>query len=232
MARKRLKTKRFSSYIKKNWQQATIWLLGVIVVILLTKTCDSIWPNAPVVIKEHTDTVKVIHSINPLPADSDSIIRKQMEQQWMNIELLNKYEKQIISKRKSMDVDACKMVLINPYPNRKGYTVKNASSFCLIEPRQNKPFIDIVYTFLREDYVDLIYTLCVEMSQNDVRDGKECVIFDQNYEPQRGKSELLIRVVDDLAPGDYTIEAGFILKEDSHNEFPTFYRQKFEFKKR
>lgn len=231
MARKQSKTKRIRSYIKKNWLQAIIWLFGVLVVILLTKTCDSIWPDTPVVIKEYTDTVKVIHSINPLPADYDSIMRKQLEQQLMNIELLNLCENKIVSKRKSISVDACRMVLGNPYPNRRGYTVKNTSSFCLIELRHNKPFIDIVYTFLRDDYVDLINTLCVEISRKDVRDGKEIVVFDQNYEPKKGKGELLIRVVDDLSSGDYTIEAGFILKKNRLDLYPTFYRQKFELKK-
>lgn len=33
--------------------------------------CDRIWPDPPVVVKEQTDTVKVIHAMSPFPADSE-----------------------------------------------------------------------------------------------------------------------------------------------------------------
>lgn len=79
MARKQSKTKKCISFIKKNWPKASIWLFGAIVGLLLTKACNMIWPDAPVVVKEHTDTVKVIHSINPFPSDSDSIMMTQIE---------------------------------------------------------------------------------------------------------------------------------------------------------
>jgi hypothetical protein len=231
MARKLSKRKRLRSYIKKNWQQTIIWLVGVIVVILLTKTCDSIWPDTPVVIKEYVDSVKVLHSINLMSADSDSVMKKQLEQQLMNIELLNKYEKQIASKRKAVSIDACRMVLGNPYPNSKGYTIKSASSFCLIELKHNKPFVDIVYTFIREDYVDLVNTLCVKITRKDNGDGGNIIVSDMNYEPHKGNNGIVVRMVNDFPPGQYTIEAGFILKVNRLDKYPAFYRQAFIFKK-
>lgn len=231
MARKQSKIKKCISYIKKNWPKASIWLFGAIVGLLLTKACNMIWPDAPVVVKEHTDTVKVIHSINPLPNDSDSIMMKQIEHQLMTIELLDKYEKQIKGRSKAIGGESCKMILGNPYRNCRGYTVKSSSSFCLIDLKQNSPFIDVVYSFLHDEYPEMINTLGVKISSKDIKSGRDYYVLDQNYEPQRGKKKMLVRIVDDMPSAEYVVEAGFILKEDSLNKFPPFYRQTFVIKK-
>lgn len=232
MAKKQSKIKRLRLYVKKNWQQATIWLLGAIVVILLTKTCNSIWPDAPVVvIKEYTDTLKVIHSVNPLPMDSDSILRKQLEQQLMNIELMKKYEEQITKNQVVAKDNSCKIIVGNPYPNSRGYTTQNASSYCFIELNTNGPFIDIYYDFLREDYIDMVNTLGVKISRKDSEDGRNIIVSDMNYEVHKGNKKILVRMVNDFSPGEYTIEAGFILKENRLDKYPAFYRRQFKLKK-
>lgn len=233
MVRKRAKSKKekFIIYLSKNWQNVLIWLLSVIVVLLLTKTCDRIWPDTPVVVKEYADTVKVVHTISPLPNDSDSAMRRRLEQQLMNIELLNKYDALIASKNSSIKVNACKAIVGNPYPKSSGYSKKSASSFCYIEMRRSGPFIDLVYSFFREDYVETINTLSVIISQRNVEEGKTFIVFSQDYEPQKGKNELIVRLVDDLPSGNLTLEAGFIFKEDRQNQYPSFYCQTFTFKK-
>lgn len=233
MAKKKEKSKKdkILSFLKKNWQNAAFSLIGIIVGLFLTKTCNAIWPDTPVIVKEHTDTVNVIHSMDPLQVDSDSIIRKQLEQQLMNIELLNKYEEKITGRREAAMANACKIIVNNPYPNSSGYSMKNASSFCYIEMSNNGPFIDITYSFFREDYVDLINTLCVKISQKDDVDGKDCIISDINYEPQNGKNSMLVRIVNDLPSEEYMIEAGFIMKSDRLEKYPSFYRKTFSLKK-
>jgi hypothetical protein len=234
MARKKGKSKKkdkIISFLKNNWQKAAFSLVGAIATLILAKACNVIWPDTPVVVKEHTDTVKVIHSMDPLQVDSDSIIRKQLEQQLMNIELLNKYEEKVIGRREAAMANACKIIVNNPYPNSRGYSMKSASSFCFIEMLPNGPFIDINYSFFREDYVDLINTLCVKISKKDNVDGKDWIISDMNYEPQKGKNSLLVRIVNDLPSGDYLIEAGFVLKDDRSEKYPSFYRQSFPLKK-
>ena len=199
--------------------------------LMLAKACDRIMPDTPVLVKEHTDTVKVIHAISSFPADSDSILKKQIEQQLMSIELLNKYEKQIKRRIRDNSVEPCKIILGNPYPNSSGYSIKDASSFSLIELRPNGPVIDIIYSFIREDYVELINTLGVEISQKNEKDGKVWILYNQNFEPQVNKKDMLVRIINDLPPGKYTIEAGFVLKEEMQNKYPSFYRQSFTFKK-
>ena len=231
MARKLSKIKRLRSYFKKNWQKAAYSLLGMIVGLLLTKACNAIWPDTPIVVKEHTDTVNVIHSMAPLQVDSDSIIRKQIEHQLMNIELLNKYEEQITGKREAAKAHACKIVVGNPYPNSRGYSTQSASSYCFIELDTNGPFLDITYDFFRDDYIDLVNTLCVKIFRKNNEDGSDYVVLDVNYEPQKVKNGLLVRMVNDFLSGEYTIEAGFILKENRQDKYPEFYRQTFAFKK-
>lgn len=231
MVKKKTKKEKVVSYIRKNWGKAMTWLSGLIIGLLLNKACDRIWPDTPVVVKEHTDTVRVIHAMSPFPADSDSILKKQIEQQLMNIELLNKYEKQIKSRIKDNSVEACKIILGNPYPNSNGYAIKDASSFCLIELKHNGPVVDVIYSFIRSDYVELINTLGVKISHKNETDGKACVDYDQNFAPQKDKKDMLVRIIDDLSPGEYEIEAGFVLKEDKDKKYPAFNRQKFVYRK-
>jgi hypothetical protein len=231
MARRQSKKKKLKIYVKKNWPKAVSWLIGAIMGLVLAKACNMIWPDSPVIVKEQTDTVKFVHSISPLPEEPDSNMRKHIEQQLMNIDLLNKYEKQIKKRIQDNSIEPCKMVLGNPYPKSKGYTTKSSSSFCLIELRRNGPIIDIVFSFIRQDYADLINTLGVKISKKNSKDGYSYAVLDQNYEPQLGKKDMLVRMVDDIPSGEYTIEAGFILKEDRLNQYPAFYRQTFNFKK-
>lgn len=231
MARKQSKTKRFRSYIKKNWQKAVFWLLGLIVGLILTKACNAIWPDTPVVVKEYNDTVNVIHIMNSFQVDSDSIIRKQIEHQLMNNELLKMYEQQITGKREAAKADACKIIGGKPYPNSRGYSTQSASSYCFIELNTNGPFLDITYDFFRDDYIDMVNTLGVKISRKDREDGRNYFVLDMNYEPHKGKNGLLVRMVNDFPHGEYNIEAGFILKENKLDKYPTFYRQIFELKK-
>jgi len=109
--------------------------------------------------------------------------------------------------------------------------VENVSSLCLIEMRNNGPVIDLIFSFIREDYVELINTIEVKISKMNEKEDKEYVLLDCHYEPQYDKKDMLVRIVDDLSPDNYTIDAGFVLKEDKMKKYPTFYRQTFRLKK-
>lgn len=228
---KRAKKKKFVRYLKKNWSRAAIWLLGVIVGLMFTKACNWLIPDNPVVVKEYADTVRVVHSMGSIPADSDSIIRNQIERNIRDMELLSKYEEQKAKHHKILKngANACRIIVGNPYPNSRGYTVDKANTFCLIELKHNSPFIDILFHFLREEDVNLLNTLCVKIYKEDKKEKSNYLILDQNYEHQKGKEEQLIRIVDDFSSGKYTIDAGFMLKDDREKEYPTFYRKTFSF---
>ena len=51
------------------------------------------------------------------------------------------------------------------------------------------------------------------------------------YEPNKGNNGCIVRMVNDFPAGLYTIEAGFILKENRQDKYPAFYRKNFIFKK-
>lgn len=40
-----------------------------------------------------------------------------------------------------------------------------------------------------------------------------------------------MRIIDNLPPGEYEVEAGFVLKEEMQKKFPSFNRQKFVLRK-
>lgn len=223
---------KFTDYIKDKWKDAVIWLLGSIILLLLTKTCDSIWPSSPIIVKDYSDTVRIVHTVAPLPEENDSVFGRLIEQQLKNIELLNRYEEIVTNKREHLEVEPCKMIVGNPDPSSSGYAVKSSSSYCFLQLSNNAPFIDINYSFVRTDYSSLISTLRVEITKMDEKSERIYCVFDQYYEPQINKQEMLIRIVDDLSPGDYTIEAGFYLKNDVNEKYPSFYRHCFSYKKK
>ena len=45
--------------IKKNIVKATIFITGVIVTLLITKACDRIIPDSPVIVEKVPDTIKI-----------------------------------------------------------------------------------------------------------------------------------------------------------------------------
>ena len=83
---------KFLVFLKNNWQEAGKWLIAAVFGLILGKACDRIWPEDPVVVKEVTDTIKIIHAISPLPRETDSLMKEQIQQQLLNIKLLNEYD--------------------------------------------------------------------------------------------------------------------------------------------
>lgn len=89
---------KFLVFLKNNWQEAGKWLIAAVFGLILGKACDRIWPEDPVVVKEVTDTIKIIHAISPLPRETDSLMKEQIQQQLLNIKLLNEYDSYIKQK--------------------------------------------------------------------------------------------------------------------------------------
>ena len=76
---------------------------------------------------------------------------------------------------------------------------------------------------------DSIMTLAVAKALMETED-KNGNLHDQNYSPKKSGQQL-IRIVDDFPPGDYTIEAGFILKDDKDVKYPCYYSKSFSFRR-
>lgn len=218
------------SIIRDNWKDAGKWFLCAVIGLLLGKSCNAIWPEEPVVVKEVSDTVKLVHSLSPLPNETDSFITERLEQQLLNIELLDKYDSYIAKKQVQGFPAPCKIILGNPYSNSKGYTLKSSSPFCYIEVTREKPFIDITYHFIRDDYVNMINTLGIKIYKKKTGDGR-MLVLDQNYEPVND-GPVYIRIVDEYSTDEYStdeymLDAGFILIEDKTAQYPCYYSQSF-----
>ena len=213
-------------FLKNNWQEAGKWLIAAVCGLVLGKACDRIWPEEPVVVKEITDTIKIIHAISPLPDETDSLMKEQIQQQLLNIKLLNEYDSYLKQKKASVSDIPCKLVFGNPYPNSKGYVQKNSSALCQISLKQDREYIEITYEYLHPDYAELVNTLGVKVCKVDKVKGTRYYIMDQNYEPQKG-DRMLIKIINSYGAGDYVLDAGFILKEDKLKEYPVFYSRSF-----
>ena len=217
---------KFLVFLKNNWQEAGKWLIAAVFGLILGKACDRIWPEDPVVVKEVTDTIKIIHAISPLPRETDSLMKEQIQQQLLNIKLLNEYDSYIKQNKSSVSDIPCKLVFGNPYPYSKGYVQKNSSALCQISLKQDREYIEITFEYLHPDYAGLVNTLGVKVCKIDKVKGTRNYVMDQNFEPQKGE-RMFIKIINSYGAGDYVIDAGFILKEDKLKEYPVFYSRSF-----
>src|SRR3989339_1881329 len=226
--------KKILLFIKKNIWKATTFVLGGIVIILLTKTADTILPsNGPVIVKELTDTLKVIHNYDLLNlSDSDSLdllLKKKRNQ----ISQLNIYEKELNDyldrvKNKENAFDVPNKILINSFQKfgKKGYVQSSSAAYFNSKgPKfvENNSLIDLKINFFSDELIDEI--LYIRLIIYKKRDGKYSeYVFDEIYEPRKGIN--LIRIGNNLSKGDYEFQYGFVLKKDKDNDYPQFYLDK------
>lgn len=213
-------------FFKNNWQKACKWLIAAVFGLILGKACDRIWPEDPIVVKEITDTIKIIHTVSPLPRETDSLMKEQIQQQLLNIKLLNEYDSYIKQKKSSVSDIPCKLVFGNPYPNSKGYVPQNSSALCQISLKQDSKYIEITFEYLHPDYAELVNTLGVKVFKIDKVNGTKLYVMDNNFEPQK-EDRMQIKIINSYGTGDYVLDAGFTLKEDKLKEYPVFYYHSF-----
>lgn len=210
--------------MKSYFLKASIFILGVIVTVVITKTTDIIIPNQSVVIKQITDTINIVHKYNlPENLDEDSV-RISLEAKFKNLELLNKYEAKINENIKKSKIVSNLIITQNLSKFRyKGYTEKRLSSFLTSDcPNLNSKFIDIEFNFLNPEITNNIAVLKIEIIKFD--NNKRIFVLENYYEVK--KENNFIRIFNDFEKGKYEIIYGFILKNDTKNEYPDFYLKK------
>ena len=204
-------------------------LIGALAGVLLSKACDLVWPNSPVLVKELTDTVTIVHTVTPLPAETDSLLTIQLKQQLLNIELLDRYDSYLSHKKDVCSLTPCRIITGFPFPRGRGYEVKELSSMCTISLVQNDGYMDITYSFFREDYRDIIYALeIIIYKKGETGKTGSTIVFSQYYEPNKTKQESLVRIAGVFNSDDYVLDAGFYLVEDKEKEYPTYYRKQID----
>ena len=224
--------------MKKNFRNASIFILGVIVTIIISKLSDKIFPaNDPVVVKEYTDTIKVVHEYN-LPKElSNDSLRRDLEAKVKNLELLNNYEKQINERLKKIDNSSTvvpNLVLTHKYNNYsfKGFTQGSSLSYFSSKcPNLDSEFIDIKIDFFNQEIIDEIAFLRVNIYKYYDKNSKEARSFVLNEFYEIKPSDNLIRINNGLSNGKYEIIYGFMFKAELEEEYPTFHMKKCIVKK-
>ena len=115
------------------------WIvITALITITLERSCNKIMPEEPIVVKEISDTVKIIHSYD-FGNINDSIANMQLKKRLENIELAQKYEVEIIKQDKS--IKEPNSIMLRPsFPNMKGYSPNSATPYFTFEmsPLTNK----------------------------------------------------------------------------------------------
>lgn len=207
-------------YVKNNYGKAIIFVMGVVVTLLLTKACDRIVPNQPVVVEKVPDTIQVVHVYDSLFSNAAMAYQKQSE------EVIDADLRTRTKDRKSQKVDnketANKVFISASFPNAKGYTTESSAAYCSIEMSPlDKAYVDFTFDFFSEEILSEIYCLSIKVFK--VQNGGRVYILDENFEKRIGQN--VIRLKNIFASDKYEIEVGFFLIKDRNAQYPDFYRE-------
>ena len=212
---------KFKEYINKHtWIITLFWIVvTALITIAIERSCNKIIPDEPIVIKEITDTIIMMHSYD-LGKINDSIANIQLKKRLENIELAQRYEAEIIKHDKS--IKEPNSILLRPsFPNMKGYSPDSATPYFTFEmsPLTNG-FIDFEITFLDRHLIKTIY--CLTLKVFKIEGNKHVYQIDQYY--HINGTDNLIRIANSLPKGKYEFCIGFMFEQDIHDEFPKIYQ--------
>jgi hypothetical protein len=220
--------KKLSEKIKNNLKNASIFVLGVFVTTLINKTSDKIIPSNPVIVKELTDTIKIVHNYD-LPSDlKNDSTRLELERKIKNLELLNNYDKQIkerIVLTKESDGFIPNLILTRETERikSKGYTFGSSSAYFTSDcPSLEKDHLDIKIDFINSHIVKDIAYLRINIYRFDNVNYNEARIYvlEELYEVKPENN--LIRISNDFSKGKYEILYGFVFRDELKKAYPSF----------
>lgn len=220
--------KKLSEKTINNIRNVSLFILGVIVTIIFTKIFDKIIPNDPVIVKEYTDTVKIVHDYKiPYELNNDSV-RHELERKIKNLELLNNYDRQIKERIEltKKDDGFIPNLIITSRENRikgNGYTYGSSSAYFTSDcPDFNSDFLELKLDFFNPSIIEDIAYLRVNIYRINNKDSKEVrtYILEELYEVRQQNN--IIRISNDFSKGKYEILYGFIFKDEILKKYPSF----------
>lgn len=221
-----------SNQTKTNLRDAGVFVLGVLVTIVITKTADKVSPNDPIIVKEYADTIKIIHDYKiPKSIDNDSA-RNELEKKIRNLELLNNYDKQIKERVRSIEETtniSPNLILTQSMDDEKykGFVQEGSSSYFTSEcPNISAKFIDLKLEFISNDIVKDIAYLRVNIYKCKTVEAKESLTYVSSDYYEVKSTGNLIRISNDLSKGKFEILYGFVFKRDLTKEYPRFFMKK------
>lgn len=220
--------KKLSEQTKNMLRNASLFVLGVIVTIIITKSSDKIIPNDPVIVKEYTDTIKIVHNYD-IPSDlNDDSTRLELERKLKNLELLNNYDKQIIERialTKKNDGVVPNLILTRETERIKsrGYAYGSSSAYFTSDcPSLNNEHLDVKINFINPSIVKDIAYLRVNIYKFDNSNSTEArtYVLEELFEVK--PEDNIIRISNDFSKGKYEILYGFVFKDELTKTYPSF----------
>ncbi|WP_456422998.1 hypothetical protein [Lutibacter sp.] len=219
---------------KKNIRTSLIFVLGVICTLFLTTLWNKALPATPVIVKEFTDSIKVIHEYK-IPEINDSL-QITLEKKLKNLELLNNYENEINKKIKRIEKKSANSTVPNLISLKysesyeyKGFTQGDANSFFSINcPDLNTvKFLDFKPEFFNPNILNEIafFRLNIYRFENPSDKESRIYVLNEFFEPSKTNNNF-IRIGNNLSKGKYEIIIGFTLKKDLNKEYPTFFMKR------
>ena len=220
---------------KKNLNKVLIFVGGVILTLIISKIWNIALPESPVVVKEITDSLRVIHEYT-IPLEGDSL-EKNVEQRLKNLKLLNDYEQEIQKRKKIIETEyqnilTPNLVLLNGPSKKvnKGYIDADASSYFSLDcPNLNTAkFLDFRLDFFNPEILkDVAYLRLSILKYKSFNEIYPIYLYFSEYYEVRPTNENFIRIENNLPKGKYEIFVGLALKRDVNAEYPTYYSKKF-----
>lgn len=213
---------KIKDWIQNNpWGNKVWWLIiGAIITLLCDKASNKIIPDNPIIIKEITDSVRIVHTYDFNLGD-DSIVNTQLRMKLENIALAQTYELKLDELNTRHNHDFNKIMLDSFPSNAKGYILDSGMPFFVATiPSLQNEFLDIEITLFNSDIINDIYCLSVKIDA--IENNRLTVVLDQNYNVN--SIDNYIRIANVLPKGTYRISVGFILKRDCKSEYPRFYQ--------
>ncbi len=206
-------------FMKTHYIKVLSILFTAIVTVLVTKACDRILPNDPIVVEKVPDTINVVHVYEP---SADSILRSMKENAEKNIET-SVIETSIKEDSKQFSDKSFNQIMKSAtFPNAKGYTVRNSAPYFSLEMSGLKSsYVDFVYNFFSENLVSDIYCLSIKVCRH--QNEQRVFVFEENYKVRKGRNA--IRINNIFSSGKYEIEVGIFFKKDINEQYPAFYRE-------
>lgn len=215
-----MKTK---EYINKNkWLVTLFWIVVTAIVTLsIEKMCDKIMPDKPMIIKEISDSVQIIHTYN-FYENNDSSINTQLHLKLENIKLAQMYESEVKSRIKDKVKTRFNTAMLDAkFPKAKGYRIGSAMAYFTASiPSLQNQLLDFEISFFNENIIKDIY--CLSLKIDSIHQNKRFVFFDENYYANNNTN--IIRIANTLPNGVYEISVGVFFKKDQNLEYPCFYR--------
>lgn len=196
-------------------------IVTAIITVLVTKACDLIIPDKPIVVEKTAGTIQVVHSYSPIPDSTWERFMRQSEE-LINANIIQQ-EGSLLKQKQSYETNINRVLTSVDFPNAKGYTSESAASYFTLEmsPRDGA-YVDFVVDFFNEKILDEIY--CLSLKVCKIQDGKRYGVLDSNYEKHAGKN--IIRVKNIFTSNDhFEIQVGFFLMRDTKAQYPNFYRE-------